>query len=35
MKLQLFFLLMDTLILLAYPFLFIVTKIRNGAKNKK
>lgn len=35
MKLQLFFLLMDTLILFAYPILFIVSKFRNSAKNKR
>jgi hypothetical protein len=35
MKLQFFFLLMDTLILLTYPILFIVSKIRNSAKKKQ
>ena len=35
MKLQLFFLLMDALILLTYPILFIISKFRNSAKNKQ
>jgi hypothetical protein len=35
MKLQLIFLLMDILILLAYPFVFIRSKWKNNAKNKQ
>jgi hypothetical protein len=35
MKLYLFFALMDTLILLIYPILFIVSKLRNISKNKR
>jgi hypothetical protein len=35
MKLYLFFALMDTLILLTYPILFIVSKLRNISKNKR
>lgn len=35
MKLYLLFALMDALILLAYPVLFIVSKLRDIAKNKR
>ena len=35
MKLYMLFVLMDTLILLAYPILFIVSKLRDIAKNKR
>jgi len=35
MKLYLFFALMDTLILLTYPILFIVSKLRKIARNKR
>jgi hypothetical protein len=35
MKLYLFFIVMDTLILLAYPFLYIVSKLKNNVKNKR
>lgn len=35
MKLYLFFIVMDTLILLAYPFLFIASKLRKIIKNKR
>jgi hypothetical protein len=35
MKLYLFFVLMDTMILLAYPIVFIVSKLRRNAKNKQ
>jgi hypothetical protein len=35
MKLYLLFALMDALILLAYPILFIVSKLRDIAKNKR
>jgi hypothetical protein len=35
MKLTLFFIVMDTLILLAYPFLFIASKLREILKNKR
>ena len=35
MKLYLLFALMDTLILLTYPILFIVSKLRNISKNKR
>ena len=35
MKLYLLFALMDTLILLAYPVLFVVSKLRDIAKNKR
>lgn len=35
MKLYLFFALMDTLILLTYPILFIVSKLRHISKNKR
>ena len=35
MKLYLFFVLMDTLILLTYPILFIVSKLRKIARNKR
>jgi hypothetical protein len=34
-KLYLFFTLIDTLILLTYPILFIVSKLRKIAKNKR
>jgi len=34
-KLYLFFALMDTLILLTYPILFIVSKLRKIARNKR
>jgi len=34
-KLYLFFVLMDTLILLTYPILFIVSKLRKIARNKR
>jgi len=35
MKLYLLFALMDTLILLTYPILFIVSKLRKTSKNKR
>lgn len=35
MKLYLFFLVMDTIILLVYPFLFIISKLREKLKNKR
>ncbi len=35
MKLQFFFLLMDALILLAYPVVFIVSKIRKSMSGKR
>ncbi len=35
MKLNLFFIVMDALILLAYPFLFIASKLREILKNKR
>ncbi len=35
MKLYLFFFVMDTLILLAYPVLFIASKLREILKNKR
>jgi hypothetical protein len=35
MKLYLLFALMDTLLLLTYPILFIVSKLRNISKNKR
>ncbi len=35
MKLYLFFVLMDTMILLLYPIVFIVSKLRGITKNKR
>ena len=35
MKLYLIFALMDALILITYPILFIVAKLRNNAKHKQ
>jgi len=35
MKLYLFFVLMDTMILLAYPIVFVVSKLRRNTKDKR
>ena len=35
MKLHLFFILMDTLILLTYPFLYVISKLRHISKPKR
>jgi hypothetical protein len=35
MKLYLFFVLIDTMILLAYPIVFVVSKLRRNTKNKR